>query len=178
MEGGGCRVDLQPFTFHPQPLGKGNEPLGGTVVTVQDDVLDGLQQGGVDVVVDLQHRWVDDGHVQAGADGMVEERGVHGLADLVVATEGKRQVAHAAAGLGQGQVLLDPGHGADEVDGVGLVLLQACAHGEDVHVEDDVLRWEADGGQQLIGSLGDGRLALEGGGLSRFVEGHDHHGGP
>ena len=40
---------------------------------------------------------------------------MHGLADGVVATEGKRQVTDTAAGLGIRQVFLDPSDSTDEV---------------------------------------------------------------
>ena len=46
---------------------------------------------------------------------MIEENRVHGLADGVVATEGKRQVTDTAAGLGIRQVFLDPSDSTDEV---------------------------------------------------------------
>ena len=108
---------------------------------------------------------------------MIEEDGVHGLAYLIITAEGERQVADAAAGLRQGQILLDPLDGTDEIDGVGLMLLEARADGEDVYVEDDVLWRETDGSQQFIGTLGDGCLTLEGGGLSFLIEGHHHDGG-
>ena len=102
---------------------------------------------------------------------------MHGLAHLVVATEAERQVTHAATGLGPRQVLLDPCHSLDKVHTIVLVLLQSCAHRQDVHVEDDVLRWEADARQQVVGTLGNGNLAFEGCGLTLLVEGHHHHGG-
>ena len=102
---------------------------------------------------------------------------MHGLAYLIITAEGEGQVTDAAAGLRQGQVVLDPLDGTDEVDGVGLMLLEARADREDVHVEDDVLRRETDGSQQLIGTLGDGCLTLEGGGLTFLIKSHHHDGG-
>ena len=51
--------------------------------------------------------------------------------------------------------------GLDELDGVVVVLLDAGADGQDVDVEDDVLGREADLlGQQLVGPLADGDLAV------------------
>ena len=73
-------------------------------------------------------------------------------------------------------MLLDPLHCTNEVNAVGLVLFQSCSHRQDIHVEDDVLWRESDVGQQPVGTLGNGRLALIGGSLSFFVEGHHHHG--
>ena len=121
---------------------KRNQALRSFVVLVQDDVLHGLQQRGLYVVVHLQHARIHDGHVQSFADGVVEEYGVHGLAHLVVTAETERQVAHATAGLRLWQVLLNPTDGTDKVHPVGLVLFQSRSNGQDVHVEDDILWWE------------------------------------
>ena len=73
-------------------------------------------------------------------------------------------------------MLLDPGNGTDEVDGVGLMFAQARTDGEDIDVEDDVLRREADACQQVVGTLGNGYLSLIIRCLSLLVEGHHHNG--
>jgi len=66
-------------------------------------------------------------------------------------------------------------HRLDEVDAVVIVLLDPGRHREDIGVEDDVLRREALGHQQIIGALADFDLALLGIGLPDLVEGHHHH---
>ena len=101
-----------------------------------------------------------------------------GLAHGLVAAETEAHIAHTAAGERTGQVLLDPAHGLDEVDGVAVVLGHAGGHGEDVRVDDDVVRREA--GllrEQVVAALGDGDAALEGVGLALLVEAHHHGGG-
>ena len=75
---------------------------------------------------------------------MVKERGVHGLAHRVVAAEAEGNIAHPAADPRIGQVFFDPARGLDEIDRVVVVLLDAGRHGEDVRVENDVLRRETD----------------------------------
>ena len=109
---------------------------------------------------------------------MIEEDGVHGLAYLIITTEGKRQVTDTTAGLCVWQMLLDPLHRTNEVDTVGLVFLQTRGYRQDIHIEDDVLRRESDVGQQPVGTLGNGRLTLVVGGLALLVEGHHHHSSP
>ena len=102
---------------------------------------------------------------------------MHGLAHHVVAPEGERQVADAAADPRAGAGRLDLPRGLDEGDGVVVVLLEAGGHGQDVGVEDDVGRLDAGPGcQQVVGPLADGDLALDRVGLSSLVEGHHHHG--
>ena len=73
------------------------QPLGGVRPAVQDHVLDALEQLGRDLGVDGQLARIDDAHVHAGGDGVVQEDGVDRLADGVVAAEGERDVADAAA---------------------------------------------------------------------------------
>ena len=52
----------------------------------------------------------------------------------------------------------------------------AGTDGQDIDVEDDVLRWETDTRQQIVCPAGNGNLPLIGGSLSLLVEGHHHHG--
>ena len=79
-----------------EPVGDLEQPLGGVGAPVEDDVLDPLAQLGVDLVVDDQRAGVDDAHVHAGLDGVVEEHGVDRLAHRVVAAERERDVGDAA----------------------------------------------------------------------------------
>ena len=78
-------------------LGELGQPVGGVGPAVEQHVLDALEQVLGDLLVDLELAGVDDAHVQPGADGVIQERRVHRLADHVVAAERERDVAHAAA---------------------------------------------------------------------------------
>ena len=139
-----------------------DHPLGRVGPPVEDDVLDVLEQILRDVLVDDQLAGVDDPHVHAGLDRVVEERRVNRLADDVVAAERERQVADAAADLHARARRLDDPRRLDEVDRVGVVLLEAGGDREDVRVEDDVGRIEAGAlGQQRVGALADRDLALD-----------------
>ena len=88
-----------------------DEALGGIRAAIEEDVFDEDLEGGLDLFVELEHAGVDDAHVHAGGDGVVEEGGVHGLADLVVAAEAEGDVGDAAGDLGVGEVVLDPAGG-------------------------------------------------------------------
>ena len=98
-----------------------------------------MEKPGLNVIVDAQHSGVHNGHIQAGTHSMIEENGMHGLAHNIIASEGEREVGDASAGLGQGQVLLNPRYGPNEVDGVGGMFLDARCHGEHIDIENDVL---------------------------------------
>ena len=153
------------------------QAFGGVGGAVEDDILNGLKQFGSDVIVAHGGGRVDDTHIHTGLDGMVEKHGVHGFAQIVVATESEGEVAHTTAHMGTGQMGAYPFSSAYEVEGICIVCLNASGYGEDIGVEDDVLRSHTyDIDKQMVGTLADGDAALIGVGLSLFVEGHDHDG--
>jgi hypothetical protein len=174
----GRALDL--FGDAQQALGRGQAGVFAVLehrLAVEHDVFDQLAQLGVQVVVHADHAGVDDAHVHARLDGVVQEHGVDGLAHRLVATEAERHVRDAARHLGARQVLLDPARGVDEVHGVVVVLFDAGGNGKDVRVEDDVFGREAHlVHEDAVGALADLGLALIGVGLTLFVKGH-HHGG-
>ena len=96
---------------------------------------------------------------------MLQENGVHGIAQGVEASEGEGEIAQAS---GEGDALagaLNLFHGVEEVNAVGLVLRQTRGDGQHVAVprrEVQVLPQDAD-------------IVLERGCLALLVEGHDHH---
>ena len=145
---------------------------------VEDHVLARVAKLLRDLVVDLELARVDDAHVHAGLDGVVQEHRVHGLAHRLVAAEGEGEVADAARDLDVRAAGLDLARRLDEIDAVIVVLLDARRDGEDVGIEDDVLGREADlVDQDPVGALADLDLALPGVGLALLVERHDDDGG-
>jgi hypothetical protein len=143
----GCRGRAAPLQLLALVLGAalggvGNldQALTRVRAAVQHHVFDALAQHRLQVVVHADHAGVDDAHVHAGGNGVVQEHGVDGLAHRVVAAEAERHVGHAARHLGARQVLLDPARGLDEVHRVVVVLFNAGGDGEDVGVKDDVFR--------------------------------------
>ena len=104
---------------------------------------------------------------------------MHGLTDIVVATEGETQVTHTAADMGTRQVLSYPFRRTDEVGSIGIMLLHAGGNGKDIGVEDNI-QWihPHPFGQYLVGPLGNGDTTLITGGLSFLIEAHHHHGSP
>ena len=150
-----------------------HEALAGVGPAVQHHVFDALTQRRLQVVVHAHHAGVDDAHVHARGDRVVQEHRVDRLAHRVVAAEAERHVGDAARDPGAGEVLLDPARGLYEIHRVVVVLLDAGGHGEDVRVEDDVLGREVHlVHQDAVGALADVDLALEAVGLPLLVEGH------
>ena len=161
---------LRRLTLHRR--GERDEPVGRVGPPVVDDVLDVLEQVGRDVLVDDELAGVDDAHVEPGADRVVEERGVHRLADDVVAAEREREVGDAAARARAGAALLDQRQRLDERLREAVVLLDPGRDGEHVRVEDDVLGLPAVADEQVVGAAADLDLALDRVGLPDLVEGH------
>ena len=124
-------------------LGELDEPLGRVGPAGEEHVLDPLEQLGLDVLVDRELAGVDDPHVEAGADRVVEEDRVHRLAQRVVAAEREAEVRDAAARARARAALLDPRQRLEEVARVQVVLLDPGGDREHVRVEDQVLGREA-----------------------------------
>ena len=102
---------------------------------------------------------------------------MHGLADIVIAPEGEREVADTPADMGTSEMLVYPFRGADEVSSIGIMLFHARGHSQHIRVEDDVLWQHAHlFCQKPVGPLGYLYPALIGSGLSLFIETHHHHG--
>ena len=83
-----------------------DEPLRRVGATVEEHALDTLQEVRLDVLVHRELSRVDDAHAEPGADRVVEERGVHRLADRVVPAEGEGEVRDAARHERAGTALL------------------------------------------------------------------------
>ena len=154
------------------------QPFGGVGTAVEQHVLDALAQGRGNVLIDRELAGIDDAHVHAGLDGVEQEHRMHGLAHLLVAPEGEGEVGNAAGNMGVGVLAADDLGGLDKGLAILVMLFQTRGDGEDVGIEDDVFRREADLlDQYVIGALADFDLALARVGLAHFVKGHHHHGG-
>ena len=92
-------IELAPHPCAADSLGELDEPLGRVGAAVEDHVLDPLEQLGLDVLVDRELTGVDDPDVEPRLDRVEEERGVHRLADDVVAAEREAQVRDPARGV-------------------------------------------------------------------------------
>ena len=151
-----------------------DETLGRVRPAIEEDVLDALEQIRLDVLVDGELTGVDDAHVEARADRVVEERRVHRLADGVVSAERERQVRDPARDERARAALLQERDRVDERLREGGVLLDPGGDGEDVRVEDHVLRREprlVD--EQVVRPTEDLDLPLDRVGLAALVERHD-----
>ena len=94
-------LDRRALLLLADRLGEGHQPLGRVGPPVEQHVLDVLEQVLRDLLVDGELLGVDDPHVEAGADRVVEEGRVHRLAHRVLAAERERDVRDAAAHLGE-----------------------------------------------------------------------------
>ena len=107
---------------------------------------------------------------------MIKKCGVHGLANLIIASEAERDVGDATAHLRVRQVGFDPARGVNEVDRVVVVLLHTSGNGKDIRIEDDVFGGETNIlDQDPVGALADADFVLVSRGLALLVESHHYH---
>ena len=152
------------------------QTLGAVVAAVKDNVLYRLAQLGGQIVVNRQLTGVDDAHIHAVANGVIEKHRVDGFAYRIVAAKRERHVRDAAGDHRMRQLALDIFAGANKVHCVVVVLVDAGGDGKDIRVEDNIFRRKADLlGEDLVGAAADLDFARARIRLARFVEGHDHH---
>ena len=120
---------------------------------------------------------VDDGHVEALGNSMVQEDAVHGISQGVETTEREGQVAQAAREGNARASALDFFNCIDEVKSIGVVLWQASGNGQHVAVEDDVLWREIQVlPEDPVAALADPDLVFKSCSLALLVERHDNDG--
>ena len=108
---------------------------------------------------------------------MIEEHGMHGLADIVVATEREGQVADPTADMSTRQVLLDPSRCTDEIDSIVIVFFDTRCYRKNIRIENNIIRIETHlRSQNAIGALANFNFALIRICLPLLVESHDHNG--
>jgi len=73
---------------------------------------------------------------------MVKECGMHGLTDIIIATEGEAQIAHSATDMRSRKIFLDPLGSLDESHGIVVVFFHARGNGKNIGVENDIQRIE------------------------------------
>ncbi|CCJ90122.1 hypothetical protein BN132_2050 [Cronobacter turicensis 564] len=159
-------------------FGKRQQPLGAVVTAVKDDVFHRVAQFGGQIVVNRQLSGVNDAHVHAVADGVVEEHGVDRLTNRVVAAKRERDVGDAAGDQGMRQLAFNVFTRADKILRVVVVLIDACRHRKNIRVENNIFRREPDlFGEDVVRPAADFNFALAGIGLAHFVKRHHHHRG-
>ena len=157
----------------------GEEPVGRVRSPILDHILHPLTEVGVDFGVDRQLARVDNPHVHAGLDGVIQKYGVHRLANALIAAEREGQIGDTTADQGAGTGTLDLTDGFEVVTGVVVMFLEARGDRENVRIEDDVLRRDLGHlGKQAIGALAYAHLSFYCVGLSLLIEGHHDHGHP
>ncbi len=154
-------------------LGDLNQALTGVRMAVEHHILHLFAQHRIKIVIHAKLSGIDDTHRQPGPDGVIQEYGMDRLAHRIIATERETHIRDAAAGLRIRQILTDPAHGLDEIDGVVVVFFDTGGNREDIGIENDVFRREPDSHKQIVGALADIDLALIGVGLTLFIKGHD-----
>ena len=143
------------------------------LIAVEHHIFDGVASFLGNVIINLQHRWVNDTHRQTIFDRMIKEYRVNGFTNRV-ATETKRHVRYTARYHGVWQVIGYPFGGVDKVSAVIIMLGNTGCNRKDIWVKDDILAREADFiDQDIITALTNLDFALIGIGLTVLIKRHD-----
>ncbi len=102
---------------------------------------------------------------------------MHRLTDIVISTEGERQVAHATADVCTGQILFDPSRSLDKIHRIIIMFFNTRSHCQHIRVENDIMRIKIHPLCQYLISTGtDFNLTFKSIRLSFLIESHHHSG--
>ena len=87
----------------PVAFGDFQQALGAVGAAIEHHVLDALTQFRIEIIDDRQGASVDDAHVHAGTNRVIQEYGVNRLTHGFVAAERKRHVGYAAGDMAMRQ---------------------------------------------------------------------------
>ncbi len=88
--------------LRPLPLvafGEREQSFGGVRPPVEDDILAGFAQVWLDFGIDRELARVDDAHIHAGGNRVIEKDRMHGLAHRLVAAKRERKIGNAAGNM-------------------------------------------------------------------------------
>ena len=156
--------------------GKLNQVFRCTLATIQHHVLNHLKLFCRNICVSNFGRGVYDTEVHTHLNGVIQEYGVHSLADIVVSSERETKVAHTSAHVCSRQIVVNPFCSADKVECISIVLLHTCGNSQHIGVKNYV-EWVHSHlfCQYLIRTLSYLYASLVGCGLSFFVKAHHHY---
>ena len=152
------------------------QSFGAVIAAVEDHVLHRVAQLARQVIIDGQLTGIDDPHIHAVADRIVEEYGVDRLTDRVIAAEREGDVGDPAGDQRMRQLAFDVFAGADKVLGIVIVFFDTGRHRKDIRVKDNIFWREADlFGEDFVGATANLNFTFAGISLAHFVKGHHHY---
>ena len=94
----GCRL-FRDFVGAAEFFRERDQPVGRIVAAVEYHIFAQLAQFRIDVVINVELAGVDDRHVHARGNGVIEKHAVHCLAHRFVAAEAERQIGQTAGDM-------------------------------------------------------------------------------
>ena len=132
---------MRPFFFCTfDGFGKFEQPVGRIGTPIQQHIFHAFEQVFGNLFVDFQLAGVDDAHVEASFDRVIQERRIDRFANGVVPAEAETDVGDAAGDFRTGADLLDLFRRFEKVHGIVVVLFHAGGDREDIRIKDDIFR--------------------------------------
>ena len=118
-----------------KPLGKPYKSLACLGRRTQHNLLDNLKVFCRNILVSHFGRGIYYCKIHSAFASLVDEYGMHCLADIVVAPERERQVADTAADMHIGQINMYPFHGTQEIPSVCIMFRHTRRNRQDIRVK-------------------------------------------
>jgi len=89
-------------------IGQVNQAFTGLCIFIEHHIFDGCKPIFGQVSVNHFGSRINDTEIHSLLDGVVEKHGMHGLADIIIATERERKIAYTTTDVSSWKVLLYP----------------------------------------------------------------------
>ncbi len=89
-----------PCTAIPETFGNFQQAFGSVCTTIEHHIFAGLAQFRINRVINGELTGIDDAHIHANLNGMIEEDSMHRFAHRLIATERERQIGNTAGNMG------------------------------------------------------------------------------
>ena len=138
----GCRLSGCSAHRCLQRLSQFDKTFCRIRATIQDDILYLFKYIGRNITIQHGSARIHNSHIHSLLNGMIKEHGMHGLTNIVVATERERKVAYPTADMRTGKILLYPSGSFNKIYGIVVVFFDSRSYGKYVGVENNIVRIE------------------------------------
>ena len=145
------------------------------IAAIKDHILNTLAQFRLNIIINIELTGIDDRHIKASLDRMIQKYRVHCAAHRFVTAKRERNVGKTAGDMCAGKFFSDPRRRIDKCAPIIIVFFNAGRDRKDIGIKNDILGRKSDFfGKQFISARADAHFILSGFSLPFFVKGHHH----